>query len=108
MVPTVAQEVEVKCSLTGDKTTRLRGGESRTKAEGGSRSGVELDWSLSASSQLLWGCVATRGSGQKEGTPPMGRWGRIELLQPSIKMSTKVMGTKLAEPRVITRSTGIY
>lgn len=54
------------------------------------------------------GGMARRGSGQKEGTPLMGRWGWIELLQPSIRMSTKVMGTKLAEPRVTARSAGIY
>lgn len=57
MVPTVVQEVEVKCSLTGDKTTRLRDGESLTEAEGGSRAGADLGWNLSASSRLLWGGV---------------------------------------------------
>lgn len=63
MVPTVVQEVELKCSLTGDKTTRLRDGESLTEAEGGSRAGVDLGWDLSASSRLLWGVCGQEGVG---------------------------------------------
>lgn len=43
MVPTIAQEVEVNGYLTGDRTTRLRDGESLTKVAQQSGSGAGLE-----------------------------------------------------------------